>query len=111
VESFPFDHALVYFYRPGIYTASGQNYSIKHLETELGKLKNGTYFTYLAQPGPHTFYYEGQYGFAKVSVELHSGETYYIRGKPSGFLGTTFRLDLMHPVIAQVEIAECRLSQ
>lgn len=110
VESFPADKALVYFYRPSAYVASGQNYSIKWVESVLGKLQSGSYFTYLAQPGTQTFYYEGLYGFAKLTVELAPGEIYYIRGQPTGFAGSTFKLMQMHPVIGKLEIEECHFA-
>jgi hypothetical protein len=111
IENFPYDKALVYFYRPSSHAASGQNYSIKLIETELGKLRNGSYFAYLADPGRHTFYYDGRYGFAKVTLDLFAGETYYIRGQPGGFLGTRFKLEQVHPVIGRMEIVDCHQSQ
>jgi len=109
IEEFPLDRALVYFYRPEASVASGQNYSIKMIETVLGKLSSGTYFTYIAVPGPQTYYYEGRYGFTKVSVDLAPGGTYYFRLRRTGFLGSSFKLEQVHPMVGQVEIMECRL--
>ena len=108
VEAFPQDRALVYFYRPSAFVAGGQNYTIKLVEAELGKLQSGVYFTYLAVPGLQTFYYEGLYGYTKVDVDLAPGGTYYIRGRMKGY---SMKLEQVHPIEGQVEIMECILTQ
>lgn len=110
-EAPPFDRALIYFYRPGALTGAAGNYAIKRLESKLGTLRNGSYFPYFAETGTHTFYYEGINGYAKVTVEALAGETYFIRGRLRGFLGSSFKLELMHPMIGRAEISDCRLTR
>lgn len=105
------DRALIYFYRPGAMTGAAASYGIKRVEDKLGALRNGTYFPYQAEPGTHTFYYEGINGFAKVTLEVLAGETYFIRGRLKGFMGSSFKLELVHPVIGRAEISDCRLSR
>jgi hypothetical protein len=43
----------------------------------IGRLKRGTYFSYLADPGPHPFAPGGSVRFTPVSVE--AGKTTYVR--------------------------------
>lgn len=111
VESLPPGQALIYFYRTEAMTGAAMGYGIKRVETKLGTLRNGSYFYYLADPGPHTFYYEGINGFAKIDLEALPGETYYVRGRLTGFLGSSFKLELLHPMMGQAEILDCRLSR
>lgn len=108
LESFPADRALVYFYRPGASGNKGGKYSIKCIETELGKLRYGSYFTYLTIPGTHTFYYEGRYGFGKITVDLAPGETYYIRIRNTGFLTSKIKFEQVPAMLALVEMIDCR---
>jgi hypothetical protein len=89
-EDPPPDKALIYFYRTEAMTGAAMGYGIKRVETKLGTLRNGSYFHYPADPGVHTFYYEGINGYAKVTVEVLAGEAYFIRGRLSGFLGSSF---------------------
>ncbi len=108
VESYPPDQALVYFYRPEAHGTKGGKYSIKWVETELGKLRYGSYFTYLAAPGSYTFYHESHFGFAKIEVNLLAGETYYIRFRARGLLGGKLIFELVPSSFAQVELMDCR---
>lgn len=108
VEHYSADKALVYFYRPETSGPKGGKYSIKYIETELGKLRYGGYFTYLASPGRYTFYYEGRYGYCNITVDLSPGEIYYIRLRSIGFLGSKLKLELVPALMAQVELLDCR---
>lgn len=109
VEGFPPDRALVYFYYPEKGPVKNQNYSIKLIETELGKLRYGRYFTYLSPPGKYTFYYDGRYGYATLSVELEAGMVYYLRFQPVKLLGGKIRFEMVPEVLAKVELLDCRL--
>ena len=110
-EDPPPDRARIFFYRPGALTGAAGNYGIKRVESKLGVLRNGSYFPYFAEPGTHTFYNEGISGYTKVTVEVLAGETYFIRGRLKGFLGSSFKLELVHPMIGRSEIMDCRLSR
>jgi hypothetical protein len=46
-----------------------------------------------------------------VDLEALPGETYYVRGRLTGFLGSSFKLELVHPMMGQAEILDCRLSR
>jgi len=70
---------LIYFYRESAFTGGGISYFIFEDATKIGLLKSGTYFTYKATPGKHTYLAETEARSA-VTLDVQAGQTYYIEG-------------------------------
>lgn len=69
--------ALVVFFRPSKFVGSAIGFKVRENEVELGKLRNGNYFTLEVEPGPHAYVVHSE---AKdvTNIEAESGETYFL---------------------------------
>ena len=75
----PVGKGQVVFFRDKKFVGGGVTYKVREGETELGKLSNGTYFVYVAEPGAHEYTVHSE---AKdiLNMEVEAGETYYVTG-------------------------------
>jgi hypothetical protein len=72
--------ALVVFFRPSAFKGAAIGFIVREGETELGKLKNGNFFTAQVAPGKHDYTVHSE---AKdvTSIEAEEGETYFLSGE------------------------------
>lgn len=69
----------VVFFRPSKMMGAAIGYKVREGETELGKLRNGTYFVIQVEPGKHDYTVHSE---AKdvLTLEVDAGETYFVQG-------------------------------
>lgn len=75
----PAGKGQIVFFREKKFVGGAVSYKVREGETELGKLSNGTYFVYVAEPGAHEYTVHSE---AKdiLNMEVEAGETYYVTG-------------------------------
>jgi hypothetical protein len=78
----PEGKALVVFFRPSKFIGAAIGFKVRENEVELGKLKNGSYFVLVVEPGEHTYVVHSE---AKdvTRIEAEAGETYFLAGSVS----------------------------
>lgn len=69
----------VIFFRPSRFVGGAIGFIVRENGKELGKLRNGKYFTLHVAPGKHEYVVHSE---AKdvLTIEVDAGETYYIQG-------------------------------
>ncbi len=69
----------IVFFRESKFVGGAISYKVREGETELGKLSNGSYFVYVAEPGAHEYTVHSE---AKdvLNLEVEAGETYFVSG-------------------------------
>jgi hypothetical protein len=69
----------IVFFRESKFVGAAIGYKVREGETELGKLRNGTYFVHVATPGAHAYTVHSE---AKdvLNLEVEAGETYFVIG-------------------------------
>jgi hypothetical protein len=69
----------IVFFRESKFVGAAIGYKVREGETELGKLRNGTYFVHVATPGAHAYTVHSE---AKdvLNLEVEAGETYFVAG-------------------------------
>lgn len=74
--------ALVVFFRPSKFVGGAVGFKVREKEVELGKLRNGNYFSIEVEPGQHTYVVHSE---AKdvTTIEAEAGETYFLSGSIS----------------------------
>ncbi len=72
--------ALVVFFRPSAFKGAAIGFIVREGETELGKLRNGNFFTLQVEPGKHEYVVHSE---AKdiTTIEAEEGETYFLSGE------------------------------
>lgn len=75
----PAGKGQIVFFREKKFVGGAVSYKVREGENELGKLSNGTYFVYVAEPGAHEYTVHSE---AKdiLNLEVEAGETYYVTG-------------------------------
>jgi hypothetical protein len=75
----PEGKAHVVFFRPSKFVGAAIGFKVRENEVELGKLKNGSYFVLVVEPGQHTYVVHSE---AKdvTRIEAEAGETYFLAG-------------------------------
>ncbi len=76
----------VVFFRPSRFSGGAVGFKVREGETELGKLRNGRFFSIDAEPGTHVYTVHSE---AKdvTTLEIEAGETYFVEGKMNmGFM-------------------------
>lgn len=75
----PAGKGQIVFFREKKFVGGAVSYKVREGENELGKLGNGTYFVYAADPGAHEYTVHSE---AKdiLNMEVEAGETYYVEG-------------------------------
>ena len=73
------DTGTVIFFRPSRFVGGAIGFIVREGDKELGKLRNGKYFSLHVAPGKHSFVVHSE---AKdvLTIEVDAGETYYIVG-------------------------------
>ncbi|MFD0725432.1 DUF2846 domain-containing protein [Lysobacter brunescens] len=82
----PAGKGQIVFFRENKLKGAIISYIVREGETELGKLRNGTYFVHVTDPGQHTYVVHSE---AKdvFNIEVEAGETHYVLGGISmGFM-------------------------
>lgn len=71
--------ALVVFFRASRFAGAAINFKVRENETELGKLKSGSYILAQVTPGKHVYTVHSE---AKdvTNMEVEEGETYFVAG-------------------------------
>lgn len=69
--------ALVVFFRPSKFIGAALGFKVRENEVELGKLRNGNYFTLEVEPGPHAYVVHSE-NTDVTNMEAESGETYFL---------------------------------
>lgn len=69
----------IVFFRESKFVGGAISYKVREGEAELGKLSNGSYFVYVAEPGAHAYTVHSE---AKdvLNLEVEAGETYFVSG-------------------------------
>lgn len=70
----------VVFFRPSRFTGSALSFSVHKEKLGIGKLGNGTYFIYVADPGLNEFTIQSEVT-DKLRLEVDAGDTYYVEQK------------------------------
>ena len=70
---------MVVFFRPSRFAGAAISFKVRENETELGKLKSGSYIIAQVEPGKHTYTVHSE---AKdvTNIEVEDGETYFLSG-------------------------------
>ena len=71
--------AAIYFFREWAFTGGGMSYFITEDTRNIGLLKAGSYFVYLANPGKHTYSAETE-ARSSVTLDVQPGQVYFIEG-------------------------------
>ena len=68
----------IVFFRAKRFLGAGEGFKVREGEVELGRLRNGTYFTIQVAPGNHQY---AVHSIAKdlLTLEVDPGETYYVQ--------------------------------
>jgi len=71
--------ATVIFFRPSKFLGAAIGFIVREGDKELGKLRNGKFFTIHVTPGKHAYVVHSE---AKdiLTIDADEGETYYIQG-------------------------------
>lgn len=79
IASPPEGKGQVVFFRESKFVGGAISYKVREGDTELGKLSNGSYFVYVAEPGAHAYTVHSE---AKdvLNLEVEAGETYFVSG-------------------------------
>lgn len=72
--------ALVVFFRPSAFVGSMIGFKVREGDVELGKLRNGNYFTLQVEPGKHSYVVHSE-AKDETTLELEEGETYFLAGE------------------------------
>lgn len=69
----------IVFFRPSKMLGAALGFIVREGETELGKLRNATYFVAQVAPGAHAYVVHSE---AKdvLNIEVEAGETYFVTG-------------------------------
>ncbi len=76
----------VVFFRPNRFAGAAVGFKVREGETELGKLRNGRFFSIDVAPGTHEYTVHSE---AKdvTTLEIEAGETYFVEGRMNmGFM-------------------------
>lgn len=71
--------ALVVFFRPSKFVGAAVGFKVRENEVELGKLRNGNYFTLQVEPGQHAYVVHSETE-DRTLIEAEAGETYFLSG-------------------------------
>jgi pyruvate/2-oxoglutarate dehydrogenase complex dihydrolipoamide acyltransferase (E2) component len=73
------DTGTIIFFRPKKFIGAAMGFIVREGDKELGKLRNGKYFTIHAAAGKHDYVVHSE---AKdvLTLEVDPGETYYVQG-------------------------------
>lgn len=69
---------LLYFYRENRLIGSAWSFSLYEGSQRIGWVKSGSYFTYYAKPGEHTFWAQTE-AKASITLDVKPGKAYYVR--------------------------------
>jgi hypothetical protein len=72
------DAGTVVFFRPKRFFGGAVGFKVRENDIELGRLRNGTYFTIHATPGKHEYVVHAA-AEDRLMLEVDSGETYYVQ--------------------------------
>jgi hypothetical protein len=98
----------VIFFRPKRFAGSAIGFIVREGTTELGKLRNGNYFSIQAPAGVHHYVVHSE-AKDELTVEVEAGETYYVVGAVGvGFLAG--RPNIAPSDAATYEAAKDKLS-
>jgi hypothetical protein len=75
----PEDGGTVVFFRAKKFMGAAEGFKVREGAVEIGRLRNGTFFTIRAAVGKHEYATRG-IGKDLLRLEVESGETYYIQG-------------------------------
>lgn len=71
--------ALVVFFRPSKFVGGAVGFKVRENEVELGKLRNGNFFTLQVEPGQHAYDVHSETE-DRTTIEAEAGETYFLSG-------------------------------
>ena len=71
--------ALVVFFRPSKFVGGAVGFKVRENEVELGKLRNGNFFTLQVEPGQHAYDVHSETEDRTI-IEAEAGETYFLSG-------------------------------
>lgn len=71
--------ALVVFFRPSKFVGAAVGFKVRENDVELGKLRNGNYFTLQVEPGQHAYDVHSETE-DRTTIEAEAGETYFLSG-------------------------------
>lgn len=78
--------ALIVFFRPSAFKGGAINFKVRENDVELGRLRNGNYFTLSVEPGKHEYVVHAE-NKDVTTIEAEDGETYFISGEVNfGFI-------------------------
>jgi hypothetical protein len=90
------DQALIYFYRPNMFTGSLINWSVKELSDQVrtvGVLKNESYFYVYTAPGKHSYFIDEGHA---LQMDFKAGKAYYLMGHlEEGAFSSTIRFTVI----------------
>lgn len=69
----------VVFFRPSKFIGAAIGYKVREGTTELGKLRNGKFFSLHVKPGTHEYVVHSETK-DKLVLEVEAGQTYYVMG-------------------------------
>ncbi len=74
----PAGKAQVVFYRPSNFAGMALTFTVHEGYKGLGRLPNGNYFVWVAEPGQHTYSVQSE-ATDTLTLEVEAGETYYVQ--------------------------------
>ncbi len=103
--------ALIVFFRPNRFVGWAIGFKVREEKAELGKLRNGTYFLYHAEPGTHAYTVHAE-NKDVTNMEVEEGETYFVMGEVNmGLLSGRPNLTPSTAVNFQAEIGKMKLAK
>lgn len=102
--------ALVVFFRPNRFAGAAISFKVRENDTELGKLKSGSYILAQVAPGKHVYTVHSE---AKdvTNMEVEEGETYFLVGTISmGFMAGRPNLSPSDAVKFQAEMKKMKVA-
>jgi hypothetical protein len=72
-------HGTIVFFRPRKMIGAAVGFKVREGETELGKLRNGTFFELQVAPGSHQYVVHSETQDV-LTMEIEAGETYFVQG-------------------------------
>ncbi len=72
-------YGTIIFFRPRKMLGAAVGFKVREGETELGKLRNGTFFALKVAPGSHQYVVHSETEDV-LTMEVEAGETYFVQG-------------------------------
>ena len=100
--------AVVYFYRPKMFTGSGLNLQLLDNDEKISRISNGQFIRYVTKPGKHSFRTDTLAIDKALNINVEANNVYFLRtGLRQGLWAGTWYLSRVFEEEALTEMQEC----